>query len=75
MMSDLWDDPPAVQPPPVRPYDPQDSLGPIFPAVYNGECPMCWSTIFPGDQIRAMSTGAFIHADDYCEDLATREMR
>jgi hypothetical protein len=52
---------------------PRDKFGPIFTATFDTECESCEDPIVPGEDARADGRGGWIHADDQCEKVASRE--
>ena len=46
------------------------TMGPVFVASYESDCPSCDEPIVPGEDIRADGHGGYIHADTQCERVA-----
>jgi hypothetical protein len=46
------------------------SMGPVFMASYESDCPSCDEPILPGEDIRADGRGGYIHADTMCEKVS-----
>lgn len=52
----------------VQPIEQTDKMGPVFDALYEGECSGCGGPIDRGDQIRADRQGGWVQVGP-CEEL------
>lgn len=52
----------------LEPIEQTGKMGPVFPALYDGECSGCGGEIMEGQQIRADGQGGWVEVGP-CEEL------